>query len=152
MAIPIAIGVEMIRASADEYSVPQMKGRAPNSPCTGVPGIGRPETPAELGDGEQGLPVQLDADADDGDDQQKRERARPETKDDFVRTGARRAYLGAGWRHWTWILASAAISRSTTCFGSGAYPRSVLNFWPSVMAHFMKSTMILACALSLGFS
>ena len=26
------------------------------------------------------------------------------------------------------------------------------NFWPSVSAHFMKSTIVLACALSFGFS
>src|SRR5262249_8426133 len=30
-----AIGVEITRANAEEYSVPQMKGRAPKSPATG---------------------------------------------------------------------------------------------------------------------
>ena len=35
MAIPSAIGVEMINARIDEYSVPQMNGLAPNTPATG---------------------------------------------------------------------------------------------------------------------
>ncbi len=33
--MPSAIGVANARASTEEYSVPQMKGRAPNSPDTG---------------------------------------------------------------------------------------------------------------------
>src|SRR5687768_6050080 len=35
MAIPSATGVEIASASTEEYSVPQMKGRAPNWPATG---------------------------------------------------------------------------------------------------------------------
>ena len=35
MAIPSEIGDASSRASTDEYSVPQMNGRAPNSPETG---------------------------------------------------------------------------------------------------------------------
>ena len=35
MAMPSAIGPAMNSASTAEYSVPQMKGRAPNSPATG---------------------------------------------------------------------------------------------------------------------
>lgn len=35
MAIPSATGVEITRARTDEYSVPQMSGRAPNSAATG---------------------------------------------------------------------------------------------------------------------
>src|SRR6266849_6802198 len=35
MAMPSAMGVERNKASSDEYSVPQMHGRAPNSPDTG---------------------------------------------------------------------------------------------------------------------
>ena len=50
MAMPSAIGVEMISARTDEYSVPQMNGRAPNSPSDGIPGVGLPELPAELPD------------------------------------------------------------------------------------------------------
>ena len=34
-AMPTAIGVASTSASTDEYSVPQMKGRAPKSPDTG---------------------------------------------------------------------------------------------------------------------
>jgi hypothetical protein len=35
MAIPSEIGVAMRSASTEEYNVPQMNGRAPNSPDTG---------------------------------------------------------------------------------------------------------------------
>ena len=35
IAMPSAIGVEMTSARTDEYSVPQMSGRAPNSAATG---------------------------------------------------------------------------------------------------------------------
>jgi len=35
IAIPSAIGVEMMSARIAEYSVPQMSGRAPNSAATG---------------------------------------------------------------------------------------------------------------------
>ena len=34
----------------------------------------------------------------------------------------------------------------------GAYPSWPANFWPSVSAHFMKSTIAFDCALSFGFS
>jgi len=34
-AMPIAMGAAMQSANTDEYSVPQMKGSAPNSPDTG---------------------------------------------------------------------------------------------------------------------
>ena len=33
--MPIATGPAMSSARTDEYSVPQMNGSAPNSPCTG---------------------------------------------------------------------------------------------------------------------
>ena len=35
IAMPSAIGVANARARTEEYSVPQMNGRAPNSPDTG---------------------------------------------------------------------------------------------------------------------
>ena len=59
MAMPSAIGVEIRSARTDEYSVPQMNGRAPNSAGDRIPDVGLPELPAELLDRQPRLAVQL---------------------------------------------------------------------------------------------
>ena len=62
MAMPSAIGVEISSARIDEYSVPQMNGRAPNSLGDRVPDVGLPELPAELLNRQRRLASQLERD------------------------------------------------------------------------------------------
>ena len=86
IAMPSAIGVEISSARIDEYSVPQMKGRAPN--CRDrVPDVRLPELPAELLNRQRRLTSELERDGRDDQDQQQCERTRPDAKEKFVGTG-----------------------------------------------------------------
>ena len=117
MAMPSAIGVEMISARTDEYSVPQMNGRAPNCPATGsqvsVCQNCQPNSWIESRDWRNSSTPMRDDQA----DQQHGERARPGAEHDLVGTGARSA---GSTSYLSLIFSSAFSSMSTTAFGSGA--------------------------------
>ena len=70
-----------------------MKGRAPNSPETGSQMVRRPECEPELLDGQHGLAIQDDGDAEDDGRDDDGEEARPDPEAPVGGVGAGRALV-----------------------------------------------------------
>src|SRR5205085_7466784 len=107
----------------------------------GIPDFRPPEIQTELCNRQPRLAEQLDANRRHKHNEDEAKEPRPQSKREVVRS-----------LHDTLILSSTGISSLTTSAGRGAYPRPGANFWPSVSAHFRKSTVAFAFTLSLGFS
>ena len=68
--MPREIGAAMSRASTDEYSVPQMNGRAPNCAGDRIPHVGDPEVKTEFANRKNRFAEQDEPDRhDDGEDE-----------------------------------------------------------------------------------
>ena len=145
--MPSAIGVEIINASTDEYSVPQMNGRAPNSPATGsqtsVCQNCQPKWRIDSCDSRNSTTAMAPTMA-----ISRRAKApvplRKRTSSDLA-LERRNIYC-------TFSCSSAFSSMSTTGWGRRAYPSSGAIFCPSVSAQRRNSCIWRPWVLSSGSS